>query len=149
MDNNFRADLNALPKTCSSQVSQGLQETVLKLTPICFLESLPRMKNLEMCFLPEDYGNLPLSRKNVLVRQLQKTRLKKGLFMEDQSSRVPCRYTEDHPDAEWLKLKKFVIMKKLSMKEFTSPKLSDSVIKDYKQALRLNALLEKALQGDW
>ena len=78
-----------------------------------------------------------------------KARFKKGFSMEKMSSRIPRGFSDDHNDAEWLKLKNFVVIKEISIKDFSSLKFSDSVIKDFKQALRLNQLLDQAIRLDW
>lgn len=78
-----------------------------------------------------------------------KSRFKDGFYLADMSSRVPRGFSEDHDDVNWLKLKKFVVYKKISMKDFSSPKFSEYLIADFKQALRLNQLLDKALNLEW
>ncbi len=78
-----------------------------------------------------------------------KARFKKGFSMEKTSTRVPRGFSEDHEDIDWIKLKSFVVSKKISLKDFSSPRFSDSVIKDFQQALRLNKLIDKALRLNW
>ncbi len=78
-----------------------------------------------------------------------KKSFKGAFYMQDQSTRVPRGFAVDHPDVEWLKLKKFVVYKKISMKEFTSPHFSAHVIQDFTQALRLNKLLDQAIKLNW
>ena len=51
----------------------------------------------------------------------------------------------DHPDMVWLKLKRFLVVKKLSNTEFISQDLVPALVEDYKQLIRLNRLLEDAL----
>ncbi len=77
---------------------------------------------------------------------LFRARFKKGFEMEHTASRVPRGFPVDHEDIAWIKLNRFVVLKEISIKDFSSPKLSESVIKDFKQALRLNQLLERALK---
>ena len=69
--------------------------------------------------------------------------------MDNTSDRVPRGFPVDHKDMNWLKLKRFVVWKEISIKDFSSSNLSESVIGDFKQALRLNKLLDKALRLDW
>ena len=69
--------------------------------------------------------------------------------MDNTSNRVPRGFPADHKDVNWLKLKNFVVLKEIAIKDFSSPKFSDSVIEDFKQALRLNKLLDKALRLEW
>ncbi len=72
-----------------------------------------------------------------------------GFHMEDVSSRTPRGFSEEHKDIAWIKLKKFVVYKVISQKDFSSTKFEDAVIKDLKQALRLNQLLDHALKMRW
>ena len=46
---------------------------------------------------------------------------------------------------EWLKLKRFLVVKKLSIAEFISQDLVPAVAEDFKQLIRLNRLLEDVL----
>lgn len=78
-----------------------------------------------------------------------KSHFKGGFYTEDASDRVPRGFSKDHKDIDWIKLKKFVVYKTISIKEFSSPQFSESVIKDFQQALRLNKLLDKAIKMDW
>jgi uncharacterized protein (TIGR02453 family) len=59
--------------------------------------------------------------------------------------RVPRGFDEDHPDITWIKLRNFTVIKKLSMKEFTSSNLASNVVADFRPLLRLNAVLLAAL----
>lgn len=81
--------------------------------------------------------------------KLFKSCFKNGFRMEDAASRTPRGFSEDHEDIAWIKLKKFVVYKIISVKEFSSPKFGDAVVKDFKQALRLNQLLDHALKMQW
>jgi uncharacterized protein (TIGR02453 family) len=74
---------------------------------------------------------------------------KNGFRMEDFSSRTPRGFSENHKDIAWIKLKKFVVYKVISVKDFSSPKFGDAVVKDFKQALRLNSLLDQCLKAQW
>lgn len=78
-----------------------------------------------------------------------KSCFKNGFRMEDFSSRTPRGFSESHQDIAWIKLKKFVVYKVISVKDFSSSKFSEAVIKDFKQALRLNQLLDQALKIQW
>ncbi len=75
-----------------------------------------------------------------------KAQLKKGFFVDETSDRVPRRFATDHEDLVWIRLKKFVVMKEIPIKIFSSAKFGESVIMDFKQALRLNRLLDQALK---
>lgn len=74
---------------------------------------------------------------------------KNGFYMEDTLSRTPRGFSEEHKDIRWIKLKKFVVYKVVSVKEFSSPKFEEAVVKDFKQALRLNQLLDQAIKMQW
>lgn len=66
-----------------------------------------------------------------------------------KAQRCPRGFDADHPDIEWIKLKTFFVSKKLTMKEFSSPNLAQNLADDFRQLLRLNALLQKAADGSW
>ncbi len=68
---------------------------------------------------------------------------------EMKAKNCPRGFAEKHPDMEWLKLKTFFVSKNLTMKEFSSANLSKKVAKDFEQLLRLNRLLQKAIDGHW
>ena len=74
-----------------------------------------------------------------------KARFNTDFSREEVASRPPRGFDPDHPDMEWLKLKRFLVVKKLSTTEFTSPDLVPAVAEDFKQLIRLNRLLEDAL----
>lgn len=71
----------------------------------------------------------------------------KGFHLRDQSVRVPRGFDPTHPDVDWLRLKKFVVLKKFTAKEFSSKNFGDAVIKHYRQGLRLNRLLDEAIDA--
>ena len=60
----------------------------------------------------------------------------------------PRGFDADHPDIEWIKLKTFFVCKKLTVKEFSSPALAQNLAQDFRQLLRLNRLLEAAIDSD-
>lgn len=74
-----------------------------------------------------------------------KARFKESFSSFNQSSRVPRGYSAEHPDIEWLKLKSFLVVKKISSSQFISSALGDSIVQDYIQLLKLNRLIEKIL----
>ena len=74
-----------------------------------------------------------------------KAQFKSGFIMTNSASRVPRGFDEDHPDLHWIKLKNFLVQKKISLTEFTSLELVDHIVKDFKQLLRLNRLIEEIL----
>lgn len=72
----------------------------------------------------------------------------KGGFCEDKkSTRPPRGFEPHHKDIEWLKLQAFFVWRSYSMKEFSSPKFFEQVIKDWELILKLNSLLESATSG--
>lgn len=77
-----------------------------------------------------------------------KARFKSGFILTNSASRVPRGFDVDHPDLEWIKLKNFLVQKKIPLTEFTSLELADHIVKDFKQLLRLNRLLEDILDGN-
>ncbi len=72
-------------------------------------------------------------------------RFKVNFSRDNVTTRAPRGFEPDHPDMHWLKLKNFLIIKNLTHAEFTSTDLVSSVVKDFKQLLRLNRLIEDAL----
>lgn len=68
-----------------------------------------------------------------------------GFSLEKSATRPPRGFDPAHPKIDWLKLQAFFVWRPYSMKEFSSPKFAEIVVKDFKQILRLNRLLEKAL----
>lgn len=78
-----------------------------------------------------------------------KQRFKEGFFSEDKVSRIPRGFDKDHSDIDWLMLKKFVVIKEYSIKDFSSANFKNEVVQDFKQALKLNRLLEKAIAYQW
>lgn len=76
-----------------------------------------------------------------------KARFKIGFIMTSSASRVPRGFDANHPDLDWIKLKNFLVQKKIPLTEFTSLKLVDHIVKDFKQLLRLNRLIEDILDS--
>lgn len=74
-----------------------------------------------------------------------KARFKSDFSREEVSSRPPRGFDPDHPDMAWLKLKRFLVVKKLSHTEFLSQDLVQSMVEDFKQLIRLNRIIEDAL----
>ena len=64
-----------------------------------------------------------------------------------KSQRCPRGFDPDHPDIEWIKLKTFFVCKTLTMKEFTSQHLAEHLVRDFRQLLRLNEILQNAIDG--
>ena len=76
-----------------------------------------------------------------------KLRFPDGFCLENMSTRVPRGFLASDENLKWIKLKNFVVMKEISLKDFSSPRFSDEVVKDFTQGLRFNHLLEKAMEG--
>ena len=64
-----------------------------------------------------------------------------------KATNCPRGFDVNHPDIEWIKLKTFFVCKTLTMKEFSSPELAEEIIQDFRQLLRLNEILQKAVDG--
>jgi len=73
---------------------------------------------------------------------------KSGFEPVMKGQNCPRGFDADHPDIEWIKLKTFFVCKTLTMKEFSSPELAENLVRDFRQLLRLNVLLETAIDGD-
>lgn len=78
-----------------------------------------------------------------------KTRFKTGFSMDNMAARVPKGFSADHDDIHWIMLKNFVVLKSIKLKDFCSPRFNDLVVADFKQGLRLNKLLDLAIQSNW
>ncbi len=78
-----------------------------------------------------------------------KKSFKAGFSEKFTAVRTPRGYDPEHPDIGWIKLKSFFVTKPLTIKQFSSKNLVKNLVKDYTQALRLNSLLEKAIEGKW
>lgn len=74
-------------------------------------------------------------------------KFKGGFSKERSSSRPPRGFDPAHPRMDWLKLQAYFVWKPYPLKQFTSPRLSERVIEDCRQIIRLNALLEDAVAG--
>ncbi|MGK5087128.1 DUF2461 family protein [Bdellovibrionota bacterium FG-2] len=72
---------------------------------------------------------------------------KGGFSSERISSRIPRGFDPSHPQIEWIKLQAFFVWRSYTRKEFISPKFPAIMERDWRQILRLNALLKKALGG--
>lgn len=74
-----------------------------------------------------------------------KARFSTDFSRQEVASRPPRGFDPNHPDLDWLRLKRFLVIKKLTPAEFTSRDLVPSVAEDFKQLIRLNRLLEDVL----
>lgn len=76
-------------------------------------------------------------------------RFKNGFDDGQVATRVPKGFDPQSKDLEWLKLKRFMVLKEIPLKTFSSTRFVDEVVLDFRQALRLNELLERAIRRDW
>lgn len=71
----------------------------------------------------------------------------KGGFCRDKcSSRIPRGFDPHHPKIQWIQLQAFFVWRSYTLREFTSSGFADLVAQDWAQILRLNHLLEQAIQ---
>lgn len=71
-----------------------------------------------------------------------------GGFSDEKISSRPTRgFEPDHPRMSWLRLQAFFVWRPYTRREFSSPDFPALVTHDWKQMLRLNRLLEKAITG--
>jgi uncharacterized protein (TIGR02453 family) len=68
----------------------------------------------------------------------------KSFWNEDALKRVPAGYDADHPAAEFLKLKHFIVWKDLTDEEVTSQKLVDKCDRIYRAIYPMLEFLNKA-----
>jgi uncharacterized protein (TIGR02453 family) len=72
----------------------------------------------------------------------------KGGFSDERiSSRSPRGFNPTHPRMNWLRLQAFFVWKPYKDREFFSRNFPEQVARDWKQILRLNSLLDQAVQG--
>lgn len=76
-----------------------------------------------------------------------KARFPEGFSSERISSRPPRGFDPNHPRMDWLKLQGFFVWRSYAKREFASAEFPETVAQDCEQILRLNALLEEAIQG--
>lgn len=70
-----------------------------------------------------------------------------GFSLERTAKRAPKGFDPDHPRMEWLKLQGYFVWHRYSMKEFISKEFAAIVAADWRQIVKLNSLLDKAIQG--
>ena len=71
-----------------------------------------------------------------------------GGFSEDRKAkRMPRGFDPAHPDAEWLKHQGYFVWRSYKVSEFSSPNFSKIVAGDFKLILKMNRLLDQAVQG--
>lgn len=70
-----------------------------------------------------------------------------GFSDERKSSRPPRGFDPHHPKIEWLKLQAFFVWRPYKLKEFAAKDFASIVAKDFEQVLRLNHLLDQALEN--
>ena len=84
-----------------------------------------------------------------MARSSFKNSFKTGFSEERKSKKAPRGFDANHPKVEWLKCQGFYVWKSYKVKEYTAKNFFDLVAKDAKQALRLNMLLDMAIEGRW
>lgn len=76
-----------------------------------------------------------------------KKSFKSGLEPMAKAKNCPRGFDANHPDIDSIKLKTFFVRKTLTIKEFSSNDLARNLANDFRQLLRLNEILEKAIEG--
>lgn len=69
----------------------------------------------------------------------------KGFEQENLAARMPRGFDPSHADEQWLRLKTFLVVKRVPSDVFTSPELAMWLVQHYRQLVRLNRLLESVL----
>lgn len=77
------------------------------------------------------------------------SRFPKGFSDERKSKRPPRGFDPNHPKIEWLKNQGYFVWRSYRKKEYVSPHFGEILVKDARQILRLNTLLEQAISGRW
>ena len=70
-----------------------------------------------------------------------------GFSDERTATRPPRGFDPAHPRMKWLKYQGYFVWKSYKKREFSSAAFPDRVARDWKQILRLNELLEQALNS--
>jgi uncharacterized protein (TIGR02453 family) len=76
-----------------------------------------------------------------------KDSFKSGFSDERTSSRVPRGFDPHHKRIDWLKLQAFFVWKPYKRSEFFSARFAQRLASDWSQILRLNGLLDQAVEG--
>ncbi len=84
--------------------------------------------------------------KMLLKNKAFKSRFKNGFDESEKQKKVPRGFDPESQDKELIKLKRFIVIKEIPIKLFSSKTFVDEVELDFVQALRLNVLLEKAIK---
>ena len=79
-------------------------------------------------------------------REFKKS-FKSGFEPMVKTQKCPRGFDPDHPDIEWIKLMTFFVCKTLTLNEFSSQDLSKNIVRDFRQLLRLNDILQDAIDG--
>ena len=74
---------------------------------------------------------------------------REGFSDERKSTRVPRGFDANHPRIEWLKHQGYFVWRSYRKSEYTSARFGARLVKDARQILRLNALLDQAIEGRW
>ena len=69
-----------------------------------------------------------------------------GELVGDQLKRIPQGYTEEHPQADILKFKSYIVLRELSDAEIISGKIINEVVKTFKAQKPFNDYLNAAIQ---
>jgi len=72
-----------------------------------------------------------------------------GFSDERTATRPPRGFDPGHSHIHWLKLQGFFVWRSYSKKQYLSVEFPEIVLKDAKQILRLNELLEQAISMNW
>jgi len=83
--------------------------------------------------------------KNLFADKDFKKSFKSGFEPMVKAKKCPRGFDPDHPDIEWIKLKTFFACKTLTVKECSSRDLTDNLVRDFRQLLRLNEILQDAI----
>lgn len=76
-------------------------------------------------------------------------RFKGGFSRERSATRVPRGFDPAHPRLDWLRLQGFYVWRSYRPSEYSSSGFAERIATDAGQILRLNELLDQAIQGRW
>jgi len=85
--------------------------------------------------------------KKLFADKAFKKSFKSGFDPMAIAKNCPRGFDPDHPDLDWIKLKTFFVCKTVTMKEFSSQDLAKNLASDFRQLLRLNELLDNAIEA--
>jgi uncharacterized protein (TIGR02453 family) len=109
-----------------------------------YMPSSRQLKSIRQA-IANDYGPF----KRLFASSAFKSRFPDGFSDERKSKRPPRGFDPNHVQIELLKHQGYFVWRSYKRKEYTSASFGDLLVKDSRQILKLNSLLEQAIEGRW